>query len=92
MRMSHAVSFVWNFAKSTQLNARRAKSERIIVDKKTGKFIGIPDLLSAYELNNLVSGSLKELGIHTQMVQSVTKEYARRRKKFGRTLRWKVTK
>lgn len=92
VRMSRAVNFVWNFAKETQVNALRAKSARIISDKKTGKAIGIPNFLSAYELNNLVAGSSKELGLHSQSVQSVTEEYARRRKQFGKLLRWRGRK
>lgn len=92
MRMSLAVNFVWNFAKNTQLNALRAKSARIITDKKSGQAIGIPNFLSAYELNNLVAGSSKELGLHSQTVQAVTEEYARRRKQFGKLLRWRGRK
>ena len=92
VRMSRAVNFVWNFAKETQVNALRAKSARIISDKKTGQAIGIPNFLSAYELNNLVAGSSRELGLHSQSVQSVTEEYVRRRKQFGKLLRWRGRK
>jgi putative transposase len=92
IRMSHAVNIVWNFAKETQINALRAKSARLITDKKTGQVIGIPNFLSAYELNNLVAGSSKELGLHSQTVQAVTEEYARRRRQFGKLLRWRGAK
>jgi putative transposase len=91
-RMSRAVNIVWNFAKETQINALRAKSARLITDKKTGQVIGIPNFLSAYELNNLVAGSSKELGLHSQTVQAVTEEYARRRKQFSKLLRWRGKK
>ncbi len=42
-KMARTVNFVWNFAKQTQIDALKARSGRIILDKKTGKYIGIPN-------------------------------------------------
>jgi hypothetical protein len=83
------VSFVWNFAKETQIAALRRSSARLIVDKKTGTEVSIPNFLSAYELNDLVSGSSKLLGLHSQTVQAVCEEYSTRRKQFKKLLRWR---
>ena len=88
-RMGGSVNVVWNFAKETQLNAYRAKSARLIFDKKSGERIAIPNVLTAFELNNLVAGSSKELGLHSQSVQGVTEEFSRRRKQFSKLPRWR---
>jgi putative transposase len=90
--MARAVNFVWNFAKRTQISALQAKSGRIILDKKTGKEIGIPNFLTKFEFNNLVAGSSKELGLHSQTVQGVVEEYATRRAQFKKLLRWRGRK
>lgn len=88
-KMARSVNFVWNFAKQTQLNAFHARSARLITEKKTSKLVAIPNILSAFELNNLVAGSSKELGLHSQSVQAVTEEFSRRRKQFGKLPRWR---
>jgi len=88
-RMARSVSMVWNFAKATQRDALRAKSARLIVDKATGSVVGIPNFLSSQELDALVAGSSKELGLHSQSVQAITQEYSTRRKQFGKLLRWR---
>jgi putative transposase len=90
--MARAVSFVWNYAKETQIMALKARSGRIIVDKKTGKEIGIPNFLSSSELDALVAGSSKELGLHSQTIQAVSQEYSTRRVQFKKTLRWRSRK
>ena len=91
-KMARTVNFVWNFAKQTQIDALKARSARIILDKKTGKYIGIPNFLTKYELNNLVSGSSKELGLHSQTVQAVVEQYSTRRVQFKKLLRWRGRK
>jgi putative transposase len=91
-RAARAVNFVWNFAKATQRDALRAKSARIIADRKTGAPVAIPNFFSSDELDALVAGSSKELGLHSQTVQAITQEYARRRKQFGKLLRWRGKK
>ena len=88
-RMSRSVNFVWNFAKQTQREALYARSARIIKDKATGLDIGIPNFLSSSELDRLVAGSSKELGLHSQTVQAVTQEYSTRRVQFKKLLRWR---
>ena len=91
-KMARTVNFVWNFAKQTQIDALKARSARIILDKKTGKYIGIPNFLTKFELNNLVSGSSKELGLHSQTVQAVVEQYSTRRVQFKKLLRWRGRK
>lgn len=90
--MARSVNFVWNFAKQTQRDALRAKSARIIQDKKTGSLIGIANFLSSTELDSLVAGSSKELGLHSQTVQAITQEYCTRRIQFKKLLRWRGKK
>ena len=91
-KMARSVNFVWNFAKQTQLNAFHARSARLITEKKTSNLVAIPNILSAFELNNLVAGSSKELGLHSQSVQAATEEFSRRRKQFGKLPRWRGRK
>ena len=88
-KMSRTVNFVWNFAKQTQRDALRAKSARLIVDKKTGSLVGIHNFLSSSEMDALVAGSSKELGLHSQTVQAITQEYCTRRVQFKKLLRWR---
>ena len=90
--MARAVNFVWNFAKATQVQALERKDARIITDKTSGQPVAIPNFLSAFELNNLTSGSGRELGLHSQTVQAVCEEYVTRRKQFGKLLRWRGKK
>lgn len=90
--MSRAVNFVWNFCKETQITALRRKNTRMITDKKTGAIIPVPNYLSAFELNNLVAGSSKELGLQSHSIQSVAEEYVTRRKQFKKLLRWRGKK
>jgi putative transposase len=91
-KMARAVNFAWNFAKQTQLMAYSRKSGRLIVDKQTGKTIGIPNILTAFELSNLAAGSSKELGLHSQTIQAVMEEWSRRRKQVGKLPRWRGRK
>jgi putative transposase len=91
-KMARSVNFVWNFAKQTQVNAFRARSARLVTEKKTSNLVAIPNIISAFELNNLVAGSSKELGLHSQSVQAVTEEFSTRRKQFGKLPRWRGRK
>ena len=61
-----SVNFVWNYINDLSF---RSINER-------GKF------LSNFELQKYTDGSSKELGLHSQTVQSICKEYATRRKQF----------
>ena len=75
--MSRAVDFVWNYCNETSFKALRYDSK----------------WLSAYDLNNLTSGSSKELGLHSQTVQAIAEEFVTRRKQFKkRKLRWRGKK
>lgn len=61
----------------------------MILDKKTSHQLCIPNFLSSAEMDGLVAGSSKELGIHSQTVQSISQEYVRRRIQFKKLLRWR---
>jgi IS605 OrfB family transposase len=75
--MARAVNFVFNYCNETSFKALRYDSK----------------WLSSYDLNNLTSGSSKELGLHSQTVQAIAEEYATRRKQFKkRKLRWRGKK
>jgi IS605 OrfB family transposase len=91
-KMSRSVNMVWNYCKQTQQEALKNKSVKLIMDKKTGKNISIPFFLTKYELNKLVGGSSKELGLHSQTVQAVSEEYVTRRVQFKKLLRWRSKK
>ena len=72
--MAKNVNYVWNY-----INELSSKS---IKEKK--KF------LSNYDLQKYTDGSAKELGLHSQTVQSICKEYATRRKQFKKSrLNWR---
>ena len=88
-KMASAVNMVWNFCKQTQRDALKNKPVKMIEDKKTGKKISIPYFLSSAEMDGLVAGSSKELGLHSQTVQAVSQEYVTRRKQFKKLLRWR---
>lgn len=87
--MSNGINLVWNFCKQTQRDALRNKSVKLIKDKKSGKEISMPYFFSKFEMNALVSGSSKELGVHSQSIQAVAEEYTTRRKQFKNILRWR---
>jgi hypothetical protein len=91
-KMSRSVNMVWNFCKQTQQEALKNKSVKLIDDKKSGEKASIPYFLTKFEMNNLVSGSSKELELHSQTVQFVSEEYITRRKQFKTLLRWRGKK
>lgn len=73
-RMSRAVNQVWNFCEETQRNALRW-------GKKWPR---------AFDLNNLVAGSSKLLGLQSHTIQAVCERYAESREaKRKRSLRWR---
>jgi transposase len=75
--LSRSVNFVWNYANATSFHAIRDH----------GKW------LSKFDLNKLVGGSSKELGLHSQTVQGVAEEFVTRRVQFKkRKLRWRISK
>ena len=76
--MACEVNMVWNFV--NELSSTHTQ--------RTGKFF------SAYDLDKYTSGATKEgLKIHSQTLQSITAEYAARRKQFKKAkLRWRVSR
>ncbi len=91
-KMSRSVNMVWNFCKQTQQEAIKNKSVKLIEDKKSGEKISIPYFFSSSEMDGLVAGSSKELGLHSQTVQAISQEYITRRKQFKTLLRWRGKK
>ncbi len=72
--MARSVNFVWNYINEL--------SERAI--RERGVF------LSAYDLHPYTKGAQKELGLHSQTLQVIAKEYVTRRKQFKkRKLAWR---
>jgi len=72
--MARSVNYVWNYINET--------SYRSIKEK--GVF------LSAYDLHPYTKGSGKELGLHSQTLQEVAREYVTRRRQFRRIkLNWR---
>lgn len=91
-KMAHSVNLIWNFCKQTQTSALKNKTVKRIYDPKTGQTYFSPYFFTKFEMNDLVSGSSKELGLHSQSVQAVAEEYITRRKQFKKTLRWRSEK
>ncbi|CBL46161.1 Transposase [gamma proteobacterium HdN1] len=72
--MARSVNFVWNYV--------NALSSRAI--RERGQF------LSEYDLHPYTKGAGKELGLHSQTLQCISKEYVTRRKQFKKTrLNWR---
>lgn len=73
-QMARSVNLVWNY-----LNELSHRSIR-----ERGVF------LSAYDMDRYTKGANKELGLHSQTLQEVSREYATRRKQFGKArLNWR---
>ncbi|MFT5722167.1 MAG: putative transposase [Motiliproteus sp.] len=73
-RMARSVNFCWNYI--------NALSYRSI--KEQGAF------LSDYDLQKYTQGANKELGLHSQSVQEISKEYVIRRRQFKKSrLSWR---
>ncbi|WP_349617008.1 RNA-guided endonuclease InsQ/TnpB family protein [Azotobacter salinestris] len=73
-QMARSVNFVWNYL--NELSCR--------VIRERGLF------LSAYDMDRYTQGSSKELGLHSQTLQEVSREYATRRKQFRKArLNWR---
>ena len=87
--MSSSVNFVWNYFKNTQKEALKNRTVKKIIDPLSGKTIFVPYFFTKFEMNSLVSGSSKELGIHSQTIQAISEEYTTRRKQFKNILRWR---
>jgi len=76
-RMARTVNFVWNFCNETSVKAVRDRSE----------------WLSEYDFHPLTKGASKDLGLHSQTIQSIAAEYVTRRKQFKKLrLRWRGIK
>ena len=65
-RLASNVNFVWNYCKSTSDKAYK-------YDKKT---------LTGFDLNNLTSGTSKELNLSSTTIQAICEEYATRKFKL----------
>lgn len=75
-RMARSVNFVWNYVNELSSRAIRER----------GLF------LSAYDIHPYTKGAAKELGLHSQTLQEVSREYVTRRKQFKKTrLNWRKT-
>src|SRR3954451_10426795 len=72
-RMARAVNFVWNFCGETQEHARRWNKR----------------WPSGFDLINLTGGTSRELGLHSDTVQAVCKQFAVSRDAAKRRLRWR---
>lgn len=70
---ARAVNFVWNYCGDVQNQARRRRMRW-----PTG-----------FDLCKLVAGSTKELGLHSDTLQDITKHFARARDKAHRRPRWR---
>ena len=73
-QMAKSVNFVWNYV--NELSHRSIKERGVF--------------LSEFDLHPYTKGSGKELGLHSQTLQMISKEYATRRKQFKKNrLNWR---
>ena len=73
-RMARCVNFVWNYL--NELSARSIREKSLF--------------LSAYDMDRYTRGASKDLGLHSQTLQEVSREYATRRKQFKKSrLAWR---
>ncbi|MCU5781421.1 transposase [Alcanivorax balearicus MACL04] len=76
-RMARSVNFVWNY-----LNELSSRSIR-----ERGVF------LSAYDMDRYTKGASKDLNLHSQTLQEVSREYATRRQQFKKQrLAWRKSR
>lgn len=75
--MSGSVNYVWNYCNETSFRTLQNNNR----------------LLTGFDLSKLTTGCSKELGLHSQTVQSICEEYAVRRKQFKKIkLNWRTHK
>lgn len=73
-QMARSVNFVWNYV--NELSSRAIRERDVF--------------LSEYDLHPYTKGAGKELGLHSQTLQCVAKEYVTRRKQFKKSrLNWR---
>jgi IS605 OrfB family transposase len=73
-QQAKAVNFVWNYI--NELSSRSIKERGVF--------------LSEFDLHPYTKGAGKELGLHSQTLQCIAKEYTTRRKQFKKTrLNWR---
>lgn len=75
-RMAKAVNFVWNYCGAIQNDSRRLNRR----------------WPSGFDLIKLTSGSSKELGLHSDTVQAVCKQFAISRDKAKRRPKWRASR
>lgn len=76
-RMASAVNYVWNFCQEVSLLAFRREKH----------------FLSAYDLINLTAGTSKDLGIHTDTISEICRQYVQSRKQHKAIrLKWRSKK
>ena len=77
LRLASSVNFVWNYC-------NEVSSRSIEYNNKW---------LCGFDLDKLTNGCSKDLGLHSQTIQAITKEYATRRRQFKKKkLAWRSTK
>ena len=73
-QMARSVNFVWNYI--NELSSRSIRERSVF--------------LSNYDIQKYLTGANKEIGLHSQTLQCVSKEYATRRKQFKKVrLSWR---
>lgn len=76
-RMAHGVNFVWNYI--NELSSRAIRERGVF--------------LTAYDMHPYTKGAGKDLGLHSQTLQEVAREYATRRKQFKKSrLTWRKSR
>lgn len=72
--MARSVNFVWNYV--NELSHRSIKERGVF--------------LSGYDMDKFTQGANKDLGLHSQTLQEISKEYTTRRKQFKKSkLNWR---
>lgn len=75
--LARSVNFVWNYI--NELSSRSIKERH--------------QFLTAFDLHPYTKGANKELGLHSQTLQTIAKEYVTRRKQFKKSkLNWRKSR
>ena len=75
--MARSVNYVWNYVNELSSRAIRHRGE----------------FLSGYDIDRYTKGANKELGLHSQTLQEISKEYVTRRRQFKKAkLSWRKSR
>jgi len=89
-RMANEVNYVWNYI--NDLSYRHIRDNRPVLDED-GNILYGRNFLSAFSMQQYLSGSTKYFELHSKSFMEIAKEYVTRRKQFKKNkLKWRTSK